>query len=133
MKTSHALVLALLTASLYVQSVHARPGHVYARPGGDCLADHYTGDIISHDSDYCVVYPATTAEHKHSDTVSLSTPVQDNAPVVVTVDQPVITIEQPVTVEPPVDDNKHCNKGEGNGGEGCDPGNHPEKGNDDEN
>lgn len=25
-----------------------------------------------------------------------------------------------------------CNKGEGNGSEGCDPGNHPEKGNDDE-
>ena len=27
---------------------------------------------------------------------------------------------------------KHCNKGEGNGGEGCDPGNNPDKGNDDE-
>lgn len=25
-----------------------------------------------------------------------------------------------------------CNKGEGNGGEGCDPGNNPDKGNDDE-
>jgi hypothetical protein len=34
---------------------------------------------------------------------------------------------------PPADDGKQkCNKGEGNGSEGCDPGNHPELGNDDE-
>lgn len=54
---------------------------------------------------------------------------------------PVVIPQEPDTTEPPVivpdepkqDKPKHCNKGEGNGGEGCDPGNHPENGNDDEN
>lgn len=39
------------------------------------------------------------------------------------------------TTPPPSDEEEEkdkCNKGEGNGGEGCDPGNHPENGNDDE-
>lgn len=40
-------------------------------------------------------------------------------------------IEQPV--EKTKENKQRCNKGSGNGGEGCDPGNHPEKGNDDEN
>jgi len=63
--------------------------------------------------------------------VSPSLPVDDIAVIIDTLpsDDVIIVI---------VDDNhnnkqkKHCNKGEGNGGEGCDPGNHPEKGNNDE-
>jgi len=42
----------------------------------------------------------------------------------------------PPTPPPPTPtdepEKKHCNKGGGNGGEGCDPGNNPDKGNDDE-
>jgi len=38
----------------------------------------------------------------------------------------------PTAVPPTKEPRKHCNKGEGNGGEDCDPGNHPDRGNDDE-
>ena len=40
----------------------------------------------------------------------------------------------PPTVTPTPEPTKkaHCDKGKGNGGEGCDPGKHPENGNDDE-
>jgi hypothetical protein len=54
--------------------------------------------------------------------------------------EPVVT-EEPIvtppavepTEAPTVERKQKCNKGEGNGSEGCDPGNHPELGNDDEN
>ena len=41
-------------------------------------------------------------------------------------------VEGTVTPHPTKTPKPHCNKGEGNGGEDCDPGNHPERGNDDE-
>ena len=41
-------------------------------------------------------------------------------------------VEGTVTPHPTKTPKPHCNKGEGNGDEGCDPGNHPERGNDDE-
>ena len=56
---------------------------------------------------------------------------QDTQDVIITVET---TIDTPAQDTPVVSENgKHCNKGDGNGGEGCDPGNHPEKGNNDEN
>jgi outer membrane biosynthesis protein TonB len=47
---------------------------------------------------------------------------------------PKVTKTPKPTDTPTVEPTKkpHCDKGEGNGGENCDPGNHPEKGNDDE-
>jgi len=33
------------------------------------------------------------------------------------------------STEKPEDEKHNCNKGSGNGAEGCDPGNHPERGN----
>jgi hypothetical protein len=44
----------------------------------------------------------------------------------------VITNTPPPPPATPEPDKQKCNKGDGNGAEGCDPGNHPEKGNDDE-
>ena len=41
-------------------------------------------------------------------------------------------VPEPTDPPPEPTDKPKCNKGEGNGGEGCDPGNNPEKGNDDE-
>ena len=65
-------------------------------------------------------------------------PTQEPPTSVATVEptqEPTQELTQEPTPEPTVaveDKKKHCNKGEGNGGEGCDPGNNPDKGNDDE-
>ena len=75
-------------------------------------------------NDNCNVAPlmlkASTTRTSVDDTVVVTPPVIIVPPVVIIV---------PPVVEPK---HKHCNKGEGNGSEGCDPGKHPEKGNNDE-
>jgi hypothetical protein len=76
---------------------------------------------------------------KRSPTITSDIPVSDK-PVFVP-DQP---SDNPQPIEPQSPENTpepnpeptgkpKCNKGEGNGSEGCDPGNNPDKGNDDEN
>jgi hypothetical protein len=63
---------------------------------------------------------------QENDTVSIQVKVNDEtieqSPAVIV---PSLVVEHERKV-------KHCNKGGGNGGEGCDPGNNPDKGNDDE-
>ena len=56
----------------------------------------------------------------------------DKPPTINPTDEPT---QEPTTVpthEPKPTEKPKCNKGGGNGSEGCDPGNHPEKGHDDE-
>lgn len=66
--------------------------------------------------------------------VVIATPVVVVVPPVTVVTPPVVVVEPPVVVVPPTPDTTkiHCNKGSGNGSEGCDPGNNPDNGNDDE-
>jgi hypothetical protein len=127
---------------------------------GEC--GYYRNTGIEHrnglvDPHYCtsdisaaVIVSVVEKKHHTSNTTPAVVPPATDKPVD---DKPVVvpptTDDKPETPVVVPDDNptdngtdggstddgtkKHCNKGEGNGGEGCDPGNHPEKGNDDEN
>ena len=76
-----------------------------------------TGDAEDVDEDDNSSIPTTP------DTTTIDTPV---------VVPPTVTIITVVVDDPVTPDKVHCNKGGGNGSEGCDPGNNPNKGNDDE-
>jgi hypothetical protein len=87
---------------------------------------------------FTTVPPTITVTPEMSTTPSVptETPVVVVPPVTETPVVPpvVVTPEPQPQPELPVENDKEkCNKGEGNGSEGCDPGNNPDKGNDDEN
>src|SRR5688572_26476428 len=74
--------------------------------------------------------PPTTGTPVVTETPEITeTPVVETPTQVVT-EEPTQPPSTPVPTEEP--DRQNCNKGEGNGSEGCDPGNHPENGNNDE-
>lgn len=128
---------------------------------GDCGFDRYDLPE-SGAAGYCYVEPPVgdlplggshrqPAEDKNTQTQSLDQPdVSTPGSTDVIDDQPTggndtppetppgIPPETPPEIPPeappdnPPETPKHCNKGGGNGEEGCDPGNHPEKGQDDE-
>lgn len=91
---------------------------------GDCGVDLYPRPE-SGASGYCYVYEQEVVEivrESESDT-------DDNDDAVITTpDKPSTTPDN----TPKKEKKQHCDKGEGNGGEGCDPGNNPNKGNNDE-
>lgn len=106
--------------------------------GGDCSADRATGDLYVSPDFYCLnsygAPPAVIAENLApvKSRKSGQAPVQ-NPPA----DQPAEFTPAPPTEVPPPEvtettDHKNCNKGDGNGSEGKDPGNNPDRGNDDE-
>lgn len=93
---------------------------------GDCGVNKYHV-AASGAAGYCYVSPATTILHsvKIEDVQGSDvTLTPTSSPVVIVVILPELQQD---------DKPKHCNKGEGNGSEGCDPGSNPDKGNDDEN
>jgi len=115
---------------------------------GDCGFDRY-GLPESGAAGYCYVEPPLNptpdlphgkpAKEKNTQTQSSdqpagsapgSTDVNDDQPTSENNAPPEVPPEVPS--QPPREAPKHCNKGGGNGAEGCDPGNHPEKGHDDE-
>jgi hypothetical protein len=84
---------------------------------GDCGFEKYPV-TESGAAGYCYV--------QENDTVSIQIKVNNE-----TIEQtPAVIV--PAVVAESQHKVKHCNKGGGNGGEGCDSGNHPDKGNDDE-
>jgi hypothetical protein len=129
------------------QARYAMQNDVQSSLIGDCLSDRVTGDLYPQPDPYCLPVPSVavveTVKRDTDDTVTPvivdvpSTPEQPavEPPVIVpTQEPPVVTppVVEPEQPEQPTGDKNKCNKGSGNGSEGCDPGNHPENGNNDE-
>ena len=116
---------------------------------GDCMADHATGDVYNKEDPWCITgneapallvvafekdEPTTTPDP--TQVTPTSTPKPELTPTP-SPEKPEVTPAPTKTKKPhvtpqPKPTKEKCNKGEGNGGEGCDPGNHPEKGKNDE-
>jgi len=108
---------------------------------------HRNGKVDPKYCDYVVAVTQFVEEIKIH-TTHTPKPTQTQTPVVTSTPSPTPTVtttntpkptDTPVVTETPTSTPKptgtpspKCNKGGGNGSEGCDPGNHPEKGNDDE-
>lgn len=99
---------------------------------GDCGVDLYPRPE-SGAAGYCYVAPAlhkaTAQDNDDEESTVISTPTTTDRPTVITTPTPNIP-DTPNTSDTPK--KQKCNKGSGNGAEGCDPGNHPENGNNDE-
>lgn len=103
---------------------------------GDCYADRTGSDVIRPADPYCIGTQATATPKDRGTLVITAT---DQPTIIITVTatpDPTNTPDPTATPDPvtpvPDDKPKHPNKGEGNGGEGSDPGNNPDKGNNDE-
>ena len=119
---------AIVLASLLATNVpHAKGMYVHI---GDCGFDRYPVPE-SGAAGYCYIDKANKATITITVTPSHHVTVQPVSAVIVVSTAP--TVDAVSTPEAQENKPKHCNKGEGNGSEGCDPGNHPELGNDDEN
>lgn len=129
----------------------------YRIGGGDCSANNTTGDLYTPVDPYCQTNLGDQAQ-KISSTEDISkdlteneviftpipTEIVENIPTQIPTEVievvPTVIVENPTqipTENPPAQptekkDKNNPNKGEGNGSEGSDPGNHPENGNDDE-
>jgi hypothetical protein len=125
------------------ESRYAMQNDVQSSLIGDCLSDRVTGDLYPQPDPYCLPVPSVAvveqAKEREQDTSVIvdvpATPETPETPVIIDNGGEEIPTEEtpePEQPETPEQDKNKCNKGSGNGSEGCDPGNHPENGNNDE-
>jgi hypothetical protein len=150
------VILVVLTVSLAVsvQNTGASPLGGFSEPyvynlqynvgGGDCSADRASGDLYSPPDPYCISSRNFEPLVGQSAEVSTKKPKKDtespgNPPKLTNTPSPDPTqpptekpSDPPPTEKPTKPPKDKCDKGGGNGGEGCDPGENPDKGNDDE-
>jgi len=125
-KLTLSIVSALIAVVLAF--VFVLPAHAMMTPvdGAGIVPSHGSPVVIrpsSDDVELPVIVASSGPVIAIIDTTVIIPVITDNTPVIV---------PQPTETQPASDDKEKCNKGSGNGAEGCDPGNHPENGNDDE-
>jgi hypothetical protein len=124
----HTLIKSTIITALILAMV--TPAHATRAQFPVMCFDPLLTSVLILDVNQCRGGDVTVKQDNDSPTLTIT--ATDQPTIVITATPNPTNTPDPVT--PATNTPKvKCNKGEGNGGEGCDPGNNPDKGNDDEN